>query len=101
MIKIIKLSTTEEILGKVVRDPENNSWFVIQPCAITLLPTHSTMDRHAMGLVPYAGYTKGHTVSIRDNMIVWMADPAPELETEYNKAMEIPMYFANDLEPNR
>jgi hypothetical protein len=101
MIKILKLSTSEEIIGKVIKDPENNSWFVVQPCAITLISSQSTMDRHAMGLVPYAGYTSEHTVSVRDSKVVWIADPAPELLAEYNKAMEVAMYFANDNTPNR
>jgi len=82
MIKLIKLVTAEEIIGQVYR--EENRMMVVKPCAIAIIPSQSTIEKHAMGLIPYAGYTKGHTVGVELDKIVWMADPALELENQYN-----------------
>jgi hypothetical protein len=37
-----------------------------------------------MALVPYAGYTKNHTIHIKSTSIVWEAEVAEELYNQYN-----------------
>lgn len=82
MIKLYKLITSEEVVGEAVEDGEYIE--IKQPCAIMLLASRSTPDQHSMALVPYAGYTKGHTVKIKKASIVWEADVAEELYNQYN-----------------
>ena len=82
MIKLYKLITSEEIVGEI---SEEGDVFVIKnPCAIMLIASRSTPDSHSMALVPYAGYTKDHTVRIKKTSIVWEADVAEELYNQYN-----------------
>lgn len=82
MIKIYKLVTGEEVVGEVTQ--ENDALVVKNPCAIMLIASRSSPDSHSMALVPYAGYTMGHTIKIKMDKLVWDADPAEELYNQYN-----------------
>ena len=82
MIKIIKLITSEEVVGEMVDEGDKIS--IKQPCAIMLLASRSTPDQHSMALVPYAGYTKEHKVTINKSAIVWEAEVADELHNQYS-----------------
>lgn len=82
MIKILKLITSEEVVGELVDEGDKIS--IKQPCAIMLLASRSTPDSHSMALVPYAGYTKEHMVTINKNAIVWEAEVADELRNQYS-----------------
>lgn len=81
-IKIMKLVSAEEIIGEAKE--EGNFVVVKQPCAIALIQSQSSLTNHQMGLIPYAGYTKEHTINIDQEKIIWMADPADELYNKYN-----------------
>jgi hypothetical protein len=82
MIKLYKLITSEEVVGQVEDDGE---YLIIkQPCAIMLIAAKSTPDSHSMALVPYAGYTKEHSVKVKKDAIVWEAEVAEELYNQYN-----------------
>lgn len=82
MIKLYKLITSEEVIGQATDD---NEFIIIkQPCAIMLIASKSTPDNHSMALVPYAGYTKDHSVRIKKESIVWEAEVAEELYNQYN-----------------
>jgi len=83
MIKIVKLITTEEVVGDVT--DKGDYYLIDQPCAVIILPGQSTMQEHRMGLLPYAGYTKNHKIEVKKDKIVWEADPAEELYNNYNK----------------
>jgi hypothetical protein len=82
MIKIVKISTAEELVGDII-DHENEIE-IKEPCAIAMIPSQSSLTSHSMGLIPYAGYTKGHTVTIKKDKIVWIAEPVEELYNQYN-----------------
>lgn len=81
-VKIMKLVTAEELVGEATI--KDNFIVVKQPCAIALIQSQSSLTNHQMGLIPYAGYAKEHTISIDQDKIVWMADPADELYNKYN-----------------
>lgn len=82
MIKILKLITSEEVVGEVI---EKNELITInQPCAVMLIASRSTPDQHSMALVPYAGYTKDHSITISRDKIVWEAELAEEVFNQYN-----------------
>lgn len=82
MIRILKLTTSEEIVGQIEEDDETVT--VKQPCAIMLVASRSTPDQHSMALVPYAGYTKDHSVTVAKDKIVWQAELAEEVFNQYN-----------------
>jgi len=82
MIKILKLITSEEVVGEVI---EKNELITInQPCAVMLIASRSTPDQHSMALVPYAGYTKDHSITISKDKIVWEAELAEDVFNQYN-----------------
>ncbi|NBP02209.1 MAG: hypothetical protein EBU90_19215 [Proteobacteria bacterium] len=81
-IKIMKLDSAEEIIGDAHDDGQHI--VVKQPCAIALIQSQSSLTNHQMGLIPYAGYAKNHTISIDPDKIIWMAEPADELYNKYN-----------------
>jgi hypothetical protein len=82
MIKLLKLITGEEVVGKMEEDGDNIQ--VIRPCAIMLLGSRSTPDQHQLGLIPYAAYAKEHTITIKKNMIVWESELEDEVYNQYN-----------------
>ena len=50
MIKVVKLVTTEEIVGDI---KDNGDYYLIkQPCAIAIIPSQSSFNEHRMGLIP-------------------------------------------------
>lgn len=83
MIRIVKLITTEEVVGDIT--DKGDYYLIDQPCAVIILPGQSSMQEHRMGLLPYAGYTKNHKIEVKKTMIVWEAEPAEELYNNYNK----------------
>jgi hypothetical protein len=83
MIKLYKLITSEEVVGEAIEDGDN--LIIKQPCAIMLLASRSTPDQHQMALVPYAGYTKEHSVKLKKSAIVWEAEVAEELYNQYSR----------------
>ena len=82
MIRLLKLITGEEVIGKVTYNDD----FVIvdKPCAIMLLGSRSTPEQQSLGLVPYAGYTKEHTIKVKNTSVVWEAELADEVFNQYN-----------------
>ena len=83
MIKVIKLVTSEEIIGDLT--DKENFYLIEQPCAVVIIPSQSSMTEHRMGLIPYAGYTKDHQIEVMKDKIAWEAVPAEELYNQYNK----------------
>lgn len=82
MIKILKLVTSEEVVGEIIE--EKDLITIKQPCAVMLIASRSTPDQHSMALVPYAGYTKDHTITLSKDKIVWEAELAEEVFNQYN-----------------
>jgi len=83
MIKVIKLVTGEEIVGDI--DYRNGIEIVVtKPCAIVLVPSKSTPDQHSMALIPYAGYAKDHTITLKAASIIWEADLQEDVYNQYN-----------------
>ena len=81
MIRLLKLITSEEIVGECTK--RGSKIFVKRPCAIMLIQSKSTPDQHSMALIPYAGYTKGHEVQIESKHIVWEAELDEDVLNQY------------------
>lgn len=83
MIKLLKISTGEEIVGKI-EEQEDGTIKVTNPCAIMLLGSRSTPDQHSMGMIPYAAYTKDHTIFLKPDTIIWEAELEADVYNQYN-----------------
>lgn len=82
MILVIKLATGEELIGEV--DMSDKVTTVKKPCAMQWMPSRSNPEQPMMGLIPYAAYVEGHTVTIKNEQIVWSGKPITALYNQYN-----------------
>jgi len=82
MLKVIKLSTGEELLGEYNSD--DLTTLLKDPCIIQMVPSRSDPSKAMLGLFPYASYVKGSTLEIANDHIVWMGEPVDELYNQYN-----------------
>lgn len=84
MIKILKLSTGEELIGDVSQDSGLGVYTVKKPCLLQLIPSRSNSEQPMMALIPYASFTKQHTVNIGESFVIWTEEPVQELYNQYN-----------------
>lgn len=82
MIKLLKLITSEEIVGKCTN--KGSKIYVDKPCAIMLIASKSTPDQHSMALIPYAAYAKDHKIEIEKKQVVWEAELETDVLNQYN-----------------
>ena len=82
MIKIVKLISGEEIIGEVTES--NGSITIKKPCVLQIVPSRTNPEQPAMGLFPYAAYVESHTITLKEDSIVWKEDPLKELYNQYN-----------------
>lgn len=98
MIKILKLVTGEELLGDAdeVANQLNQIKFV-KPCIIQLVPTRSNPEQVGIALIPYATYTKNHTIMIDKESVVWEQEPVDEIRNQYNSIFGNGIVLAKSL----
>ncbi|NBW58079.1 hypothetical protein EBR43_09950 [bacterium] len=82
MIKIVKLSTGEEIIGDV--NPTDDGYSIKQPCLLTLMPPRQAGGDPTMAMLPYAVHTKEHLIEIAAEFLIWQSEPVKELYNQYN-----------------
>lgn len=81
MIKIIKLSSGEELIGDV--SESGTKVRIKNPCMLQMVPSRNG-NEPAMGMFPYAMYTKEHTINIESSNLIWQEEPVQELYNQYN-----------------
>lgn len=81
MIKVLKLTTGEEVVGHCSR--KSNTITVKNPCAVMLITDKSTPDQHSMALIPYCAYVKEHKIEVDIRHVVWEAELQPDVELQY------------------
>ncbi len=84
MIKVLKLVTSEEIVGDV-EQREDGKYVVNRPYAIMLISDRSIPEQHSMALIPYCSYVYKHFIEIDPNRIVWMQDLEPTIRQQYEE----------------
>lgn len=84
MIKIVKLSTGEEVIGDVTEGATRLK--IKQPCLLQLVPSRSNPSEPTMGMFPYAVHTREHSIFVSNEHIIWMEEPVKELYNQYNSA---------------
>lgn len=83
MIKILKLTTGEELIADV--KDENGTYVLLdKPCSLQIIPSRSNPEQPSMALIPYAMYTESHKISLKREFIVWSEEPLKELYNQYN-----------------
>lgn len=82
MIKIVKLISGEEVIGEVTES--NDSITIKKPCVLQIVPSRTNPEQPAMGLFPYASYVDNHTITLKEQSVVWKEDPVKELYNQYN-----------------
>lgn len=85
-VQIIKLSTGEELIGKVSDCVVEGQQFIQieKPAVVILVPDEQTQGKFGIGLAPYAPYAEKNTVNVMPNHIVAIFNPATSLVNEYN-----------------
>lgn len=95
MIKILKLITGEELISDIT---ENTDTITLdKPCALQLVPSRANPEQPSMALIPYAAYTKEHSITVKSENIIWMNEPMKELYNQYNSIFGNGIVVANNL----
>jgi len=81
MIKLLKLTTGEEIIGDVTG---GDTITIKQPCILQMIPSRSDSSKLMMALLPYVSHVKNSTLDISLEHIVWEGEPVEELYNQYN-----------------
>lgn len=84
MIKIIKMSTGEEIIGDV--KTVDDTLCIDQPCVLQIVPSRENPNQPMMAMLPYATYTKDHRINIHPKDAVWVEEPVQEIYNQYSSA---------------
>ena len=82
VIKIVKLSTGEELIGEIVG--EDSTLDIKNPCALQLMPSRTDPTKATMGMFPYAQHIKGSVIEISLDHVIYMGEPVEELYNQYN-----------------
>lgn len=82
MIKIVKLSTGEELIGEIVG--EDSTLDIKNPCALQLMPSRTDPTKATMGMFPYAQHLKNSVIEVSLDHIIHMGEPVEELYNQYN-----------------
>lgn len=86
MTQIVKLSSGEELIGKVTDvEIEGRAFIEIEsPAVIMLIPDQKNEQKFGIGLAPYAPYAESGKVQIMPGHIVALMFPTTALLNEYN-----------------
>lgn len=81
MIKVLKLTTGEEIIGDVTG---GDTVTIKEPCILQMVPSKSNPGAAMMALMPYVAHIKNSILDISLEHIVWEGEPIEELYNQYN-----------------
>jgi hypothetical protein len=86
-LQIVKLSSGEEILGKVSdMDIEGRQLIQVEKPAVVIIQPHPTEEgKFNVALAPYAPYAEKALVSIMPNHVIAIMSPVANLIDEYNR----------------
>lgn len=92
MIKVIKLSTGEEIMGEIDID-----YKMKEPCILQMVPSRSDPTKAMMALIPYASHVKQSSIEISPEHIIWEGEPVEELYNQYNSIFGSGIQLASSI----
>ena len=82
-IKLVRLSTGEDLMGDVTLN-ENSDAVIENPCMVYVRPNQNNSGA-SVGITRWMPYADNKEFTIAGKFIVTVADPAQDLKTEYNK----------------
>ena len=100
MVKILKFMSGEEVVGQITKSPEGSLITMKKPCAIMLIGSKSSPDQHSMALIPYAAYTNGHTIKIKESSVIWEAELQEDVYNQYNMLFGTGIQILTGKNPN-
>ncbi len=80
-VKILKLITGEELIGKIVNDDENGIE-IDNPANIHMAPTQDS--RMQLYLIPYAPYAEKDRFTLSKQHVIMQYEPNTDLLNKYN-----------------
>jgi hypothetical protein len=83
MIQVTKLITGEELIGDVTIDDRVT---IKNPCVLQMVPMRSNPEQVGMALAPVAMHIEDHSITVKQEHVVWMNSPVKELYNQYNSA---------------
>lgn len=83
MILVTKLISGEEIIGDVTID---DRYTIKDPCALQMVPSRGNPEQAAMMLVPVAMHLDSHSITVKEEHVLWSNKPINELYNQYNSA---------------
>lgn len=84
-VKVIKLSTGEDLIGQILDSDESKAVAIANPCQIVVKPKENAEGTFLLGLAPWAPYSKDGVVPIVPSHIVAAFTPDDTMEGEYWK----------------
>lgn len=81
-IKIIKLSTGEELIGDV---EDKGLWYSVKNAVIiAIVPSRTNPQQPSIGLAPWLPYAENDPILISKNSVVYEAKPVKEMINNYS-----------------
>ena len=82
-LKIIRLSTGEELLGEVTE--QGTSKVVVKnPVRIAIVPSQADPKNPSVAFAPFVQWTDDKELSLNANHVIVIATPIPEFVNQYN-----------------
>jgi hypothetical protein len=81
-IKIIKLTTGEELIGEI--EDKGLSYTIKNSVVIALIPSRTNPQQPSIGLAPWMPYAENEPIMISKQSIVYEAKPIKEMLNNYN-----------------
>lgn len=85
-IKVLRLSSGEEIIAEVEHDVIHSKYRVMNPCQIVIIQPEKGVPHAEITLMPWLAYTEAKKeLDIDANYVMFALKPALELVNQYNK----------------
>lgn len=82
-LKIIRLSTTEEIIGEVIE--ENKTHIKVKnPVRIIVVPNKADPNNPSVGFAPFLQWTDDKDLTLNASHVITMVTPLTEFVNQYN-----------------
>jgi hypothetical protein len=82
-VKIIKLTCGEEIVGEITGETQD-VYVVSKPISLVMQPNQQGPSPFTIVVMPYAIYSKDHTIDVNKSNITYVAEPSVEILNQYN-----------------
>jgi hypothetical protein len=82
-LKIVRLSTGEEIMGEIVSDG-SSTIEIKNPVRIVVVPSQADPSNPSVGFAPFMQWSDDKTLTLSKNHVITQASPITEFVNQYN-----------------